>query len=524
MYNNPNVIRIDNTEVKTQLTEVEERLTAQLAESTTDFYNISRDLETTSDFSVVVSSALNKHDKVFVPKGTYILESELVVPEGKILDLGYSTLIFSSNEASVVLNRSASLFNYTLDTRNVSGFSGIALRIDGGLKHSTMSQTETYNGYIYGSGTDGGTGLFLDCTKEGSAIVNAKIGRLRIRDINTGIRCDSTLPGTYINSNLFDGITFYNCETFIKLDGVGGSGADNNILKNISIQPTSNSKTGLFLGGHRNLFEGTVWDVGHFPEFTNVFEFSSTARENIINTQGGQNRVVNNNGMNTINGNYGGIHPNILLTGAGKLQSPDTRLTLVNYIGNQDNVLANGDKKYTVTVEGAQASRLADAFSTNPSTYATWSSLTPEDIIKINIDMSNDPLRYGTVIGCMFPFMMYPDYVKIEIESHLGDVKTILEEDGFTGGYVMAFNDLYEQIKRITFTFKKYNGTRIDISKFFAGAMGTKGNHFIDTSGGNIYGNLSFSKGNGVVFTSPDGNIVKKIGIDNEGNIIATDI
>ncbi|AWG44154.1 hypothetical protein BEH_24200 [Priestia filamentosa] len=474
-------------------------------------------------FAKAINRALAENQNVIAPYGEYTIDETINIPQGKTLDLNGSILKPVSDIDCVIVRKNATFKNFEIDTRGVTGYSKSAIYLDGKDLFTIASTTRIETGILRGVTSTAGRGIFFDASMADNAyIVSVKTRNIMIRNFKKGIELLAKNEGNYVNGNTFDSVDMFGCSEFIRIDdGGNSSGADNNIFGNIGIQPDSAAELAVYFGGHRNTFDGSLWDTGWFPN-QESFVFSQNARNNSITTRGGATKVRNNNGMNQVNSNTDGTQPLVFISPKDKVQSADTRYTLRNYIGNQDNALANAHKKYIVSFTGKLPDSQIRAFNLEPSQYSSWTSLTPTDEVKVTIDMTADPLRFGNVIGCAFVYMSIPDYIRIDVEKIDGTITTIKEETNFSGGYVyQTYESIPDTVNKVIFVMKRSNGTSIRVSQFFASGNGTKGNHFLNTSGGKLYGDVEFDVGTGAIIKSPNGTKYR-ITVDDTGTLSTT--
>lgn len=498
-------------------------LLERISHTNMDRVNVDKFLKKSKTLDEALSLAFEESNNVVVNFGEYEINNTILIPSHKNVDFNGATILLNNDVNGISMEKNSSINNLNIRV-NVSGFTSNCIYFDGANKHDILTKTIVNNVNIIGNTDKLGTAVMFDASTDNACILSVFMSNMSIRNFEVGIKMISSKESSYINGNIIYNIHMYDCKDGIYMIGDESAGIDNNSFKEIAIQASSYMSRCVYVSGKRNTFDCSLWDLGVVEGKTFIsYEFSAYASYNSIKTRGGVTKIKNNSGYNDINNTFNSLEPIVLVNGMDKTQSNATEHTLHNYIGKQDNVLANGHKKYAISVEGKNPNSINHSFNLDPSKYSLWSGLTNEDEIKITVDLTNEPIKYCTVIGCVFAYRHIPDYVKIEVVSGNDTTYLLKEEYTFTGSHVFVDHNLPDTIKSIIFTFKKSSGGGMVISNFFAGANGTKGNHFIDTSGGNVYGDIIYETGKGAVLTSPDGTKYR-LTVSNDGTLSATKI
>lgn len=340
-----------------------------------------------------------------------------------------------------------------------------------------------------------------------------------LKGFDVGIKFEGNGNG-WINENFFSG-QIQSCHTGIhligadgnKFNGVGQSGTD---TRASFIECNDSSY---------NYFDVFAFDVGQ-PNLTQTYaKFYNGSKENIVTQAGSFDKYIKEEspGFNIIPQEYKYLLP------SNGVNSKSI------FNGMQDNFLIGADKRFLVTetltnVIRTTATPVDRMFMTNGDKYTEYQFIrnwSKNDKVEINIDLRESiPIHflgvsfgiYGAnkLVMSVFDGTNWHERIFDNNKSNFVTWNTYSEV-----GHIST-----RTISKIRITFSKptrsgdFNPMRI--TGIFASS--THGGYaYLPTTGGDFYGDMVAAQtGRGFVVKTPDGTKKYRLGVDNNGQIIAT--
>ena len=345
-----------------------------------------------------------------------------------------------------------------------------------------------------------GHGVHVDCIRPNAFVYFAQVHNLYLQYNENGILLTGTPNVGYPNSNRFSGICNAN-RTNINMPN---NGTDN--VFNITTQAdlAIDDRADVFCAGSRNLFNIVNMDVGNLtPLHTKkLVTFAKTSSFNIFHST------------------RAGLYPPMYIDDFGYKNTVGSKiphsamygLPYSNYsyentpmLGNQDDVLAFADKKYTVTTVGdAGLSTFPNVFRPNGDTALLVMRATGQPLV-ININLGSG-IKIPRVLGLCFSSETRAKYVKFRMKSKATGVwhEKVFDENLNTQNDFLMWDLTYDSVDQldtrfrevtdieITISHKATVETLIYLSRIFCSAS-TQGNSYLTSGGGDIYGDLNLN-------------------------------
>lgn len=469
-----------------------------------------------------------KGNPVILPPGDIYIDDTLIVEDVVLSGAGMETtrLIMTASQKPVIEFKNNSRIS-NFDIILPAGYTDRAIRIqsasmvDSGYieRLNILGKDATYTGTAIG--TEGSSGW----------IQFVRISEITIRFVKYGLFVNHTGAG-YFNGCVIHSVQFNNTTTAISLTGANG-----NIFSELMSEPSPDTAVVYdLMDSSNNVFCGYVWDT---PINAKVFRFDHISNNNtilymispnyyfLIEDYGKHNRTIPDltflTGMKVdksvlgfdAQGNYNYVPP--VMT------------------GEQDDILANAGSRYVITTSGAPiiGGSIKYIFgNTNPNYNVEFGDPTANPIV-ITIDGKTASAFTGLqLVGLCFSNMEIGSSLKFQL-SQDGTTWFAGEEiENDRSIAVVSFGDNnYDGFScryiRITINTPYYNQSvnpsrKIRISRIFASSNRMQGDKWLPRRGGNLWGDIELPSNSGVILTSPNGQIRKRLDIDNQGNIRLT--
>jgi hypothetical protein len=489
-------------------------------EATSDLWDWSPSIQKAIDECV-----LNKKDMVELRGNkTYTIKSPILIKRGVTLKLGVNTRIrVDGNFRVFEFELDSSLIGGTIDIVN-STFTNDVIYLDGKNNWYQWNKTRIEDVAITNSsGVLGGTALSLfSGTTNWHCISFVNFINLRINNFNKGIYLNAPPPTStmvYINANRFLDISMENCVHFIDIDGTEKTPNEcsGNDFKGLQVQLTENTQTFLTMDGSYNTIEGLIWDTHKLSHTNPIIILSAKTIQNRVYTNlFGQEWIVDQGSYNHISS-----PKEDMLYGKSMPPSDPSKHYIV---GDQDDVLVNADKLYTVT-QLAGSPKVGSAFSAMfdllKESWTGWDNSTEVAPIVLEINFGTTPISYFKSVGMVFSGTESPKYIKYEFATASTGVYN--QSETFpqnTSSTVQSYRFKSANVYRLKITMWGSNNAstnRIKLTRIFATAGQTRGNAWISTQGGKMFGDMELARStDGLILTSPDGSRWK-LSISNTG-------
>ncbi|MDQ0882997.1 BppU family phage baseplate upper protein [Peribacillus sp. V2I11] len=371
------------------------------------------------------------------------------------------------------------------------------------------------------------TGILLEA-KVGYNISNFSCYNTTIMNCAVGVKVigneDNSTDG-WANGIFFDNVFTQNCTR-----GIYNTGSGNRFI--FSHQCTKLGEEAIYCGGRENTFIGMIWDAKDLqriiylsPESKSNFIVGKQLTPNIV-----QQHVLDLGADNILIG-YKNSIPQV--TGGYIYDNNGNYLNdnWADFYGSYSNVLNFMDKIGTVNLRLGASSIISGSvdslFKGDGLTLANTTSASPI-VIEIIFDSVID---YVPQFGITFRSGKHARGVKIEYATTIAGSYITSRDvtDNFKNNISVFTSSHGRGIGKLKFTL--YDGLinstlnpnrEISIGSIFLYSRGRMGNYYLAKTGGDVYGDIVLSTGKGIIVKTPDGLNKYRIGVDNDGNIVAT--
>ncbi len=456
--------------------------------------------------------------RAFSGQGVFGVIGLIQMPENMVLDCSYSQMVPLSDDAGFNLRRNSGLENLKWDVSANATWLGPMMLCDAFTDSNIANypRIENVSCKGYGGNADGsvnGTMFKLDASG-GTRITGLRASGLYASNIESAVEfiASDGANGGYVNSNSFKFDMIFNCSRSFVMDRLS---TDNEISMNyikMSYQSgTATSEPVLKCNGWFNEFDFIVWDWnrGAAPI---VIDFGSNSKLNAVSGTVESMAVKDASFSNYRNKIATRIIPVATLANtAAEPSSSNSGL----FMGQVDNCLSYGNKRYSVTAPAVSSGSLNSAFQPNQNARPAWNSLTS---LQIEIDLLSSKSNLRT-IGVAFSDDSVPDWVQFERST---DGTNWTEVEYMPGSRITAwfgntFTGSAFQYLRITMT----TAASMDykIVQIFGWWKNEEQGAYLPTGGGEIYGDTDFKLGNSVKFTSSNGVGTAGLNVDNSSRL-----
>lgn len=187
---------------------------------------------------------------------------------------------------------------------------------------------------------------------------------------------------SWVNSNTFTGLKFWNCERTLLLDDTNGAGVDGNYFQGMSQSKAAHSTSAIDIIGGFNTCEILVWDWS--DAFTVPWLHVGPAALGNSFPRYASPENIQDEGEGTI---FGASVNSRMAVGNQPIIPAGFRIGGINY---EDNDLIGADSKFSVTISTAPDSNASAMFSRSNTAATTWNALSSTPVT-IDIDLSGHP-------------------------------------------------------------------------------------------------------------------------------------
>lgn len=140
--------------------------------------------------------------------------------------------------------------------------------------------------------------------------------------------------------------------------------------------------------------------------------------------------------------------------------------------------------------------------------------------IVIELDFSKQPINMLNCIGIYFGWNESPSRILIEYQQSLNGPWEVAKDLQFNVGDTVISEVRSAMLYKVKLTLSGYtqDHKRFRINRIFAKSSLQHGSSWLPTTGGTLYGDLEFQKGNAVTLTSPNGT-KWRLSINDQGQI-----
>ena len=449
--------------------------------------------------------------------GTYVISNTLKLKEDTKFNGNNSTIILNSNKDGFLVPNNAVLTGVNIRA-GIDNYSNFMIKLDDKSGYNVASKGYIKDVSFYGGSEmkSKGIGSHDDGTR--GVVSYHKGENLQFNRMQNGFYFVNTHNSSWYNGNMYSNITMYHCENFITLLGT----CDGNVFKNVQLQPSGAIITGIRCNGNNNKFDVTSWDYNAYPEAI-PYDFTAGSY-NEVNTN---LTSINHNlykGMNSTNKlNSSNINnlvvPKANTEGTSIITKSGTLVPVYeNFNGNQDDVFTFADKHSTITTTGPDINNgyaIRNVFRNNR--FAPRWSLNSNEEVKIKIVGT---YNYLDVFGLLFT-QNFPDYLIIKYKTHTGSVREI-KFDYISNPAVYTNEIIGSTSTEIEITFGVRESKSVRLSRIFGSSRYMSQTTFVETGGGNMYGDLTLHEGT-LRLNSPDGSLFR-LNVANDGTLSTTKI
>jgi hypothetical protein len=368
-----------------------------------------------------------------------------------------------------------------------------------------------------------GNGIYLYLDKNGRYIEGIVASNISTCGFGYGIRMSDLISEDeytgnrgFIGANNFPNYWSFKDKIGICIDAKSThSLVTNNFFTDLNIQSDyyESSQYAIYCRGDSNYFSGCLYDytiLDYHPSTAIYFDVGST--KNYVEVTAGR---VNSAGYCVDLGSYNKVIRHYLT---------DTIVTPYNaemgVAGNQDDVFAFLDKRAICTLDSLDVAPstgdISSVFDPSPNNVLTYyknpSTGKCRAIITINL---NKVLRRMTHLILQFPFRDSPTSIKVTV-FNIETTKVIYDTTNNTEYNVIIspalngigyINDISKIVIELggTYSFGETQTNSWSISRIMAVDGYSTGNTWLRRDGGEVYGNIKFTEGNGAILASESG-------------------
>lgn len=470
----------------------------------------------TSDLQKLIDEA---HGNAITLKsyGQYIISDTLILKDDTKFHGNGSTILLNANVDGVSVPKNAILTGVNFRS-NISGYSKIMVRLDGKSGYNVATKGYVHDLSFTGDDAILGTGIGEYDGGVKGVVTYHRGDTLHFNRLKNGILFENTHKSSWYNGNNYTNVIMYNCENFIKLLGI----CDGNVFDGVQIQPSGITETGIRCNGNYNKFYVNHWDYDAYPDAIS-YDFTSGSH-NEVNTNGTSINHSDYKGMNITNKlNNSNINnfvlPKVTTEGTNIVTKSKSLIPAYqSYNGNQDDVFTYEDKRSTITLTGPAITNslgINNIFRSNR--YAPRWQLNANEEVTIKM---NGSYNFLDVFGLLFT-QLFPDYLIIKYTTHTGAVRTI-NFDTISNPAVYTHDINGSTSTEIEISFGVRTAKTVALSRIFGSSRYMSQTTFVETGGGNMYGDLTLHEGD-LRLNSPDGSLFR-LNVANDGTLSTTKI
>lgn len=444
---------------------------------------------TVSNEDVAINQALANHPIVYVPDGRYNISKTIIVPVNTTLILGRRANIVPVSNIDII---KLSTYSYVeggyVDVSSVEGYNKSILSMG---KGESIENVKVYNLQATNNITNPkGIALNLDCTiATNKKAMYSRFKGFSFTGFQYGIYTDSfQTVKNFANANYFDGIVSF-CTSAIY-----NANSDGNYY-NITgqAQKPSNNEPAVYLKGNNNILGGTIFDIG-LAGYSNVYLEIDGIRNTILTDINRRFIIDHKEGSNFY-----------VKSPSETLLYPSKGQGISGFFGQQDNFLADADKRFAVTekfVNTANWSDISYQFKTNGNTLVETSTIyhfNDTTSLTDNVQIEIDLLAAYYIRG--FGFITTSGYTKkvilsfYTVSDNAWRSKTLYPTS--SGVVYISLQDVFgyvftERITKLRIQLFEPTVANLGINSIFANS-GHGGNAYLPARGGKLYGDVDFN-------------------------------
>lgn len=488
-----------------------------------------------TDDSVAITQALAaSKNVVFDGNKTYAVGSTIVIPADSMVDFRGATIVPIGNHDVIRVKPGSCIENLVVRCTDVAGWDSSAIVLYGGDEFLQTNPTTVRNVKLYcnTSSTAGltthGVGVKLYGDNFGDVVSGITADEILTYGFGIGILLvgvgvemeNPTGDMVFIGANKFRGYWSHYDNVGIKMVGTRPNDhITNNIFTDLQIEPKNvpqaekQSSYGIYCDGFTNYFDGCLYD--YFNNHTAIY-FSVYSGRNVVKTTDSQVYAA---------GYYQDFGTANIITNYN-----NENLDLIPYmavtpkmIGNQDDCLAFIDKRAECTLESFDGEPISGDLSCvfDPMTMRTlrYRTISPE----INNRRARITINCPSVIGRLSNFYLQfysaPKIIKITFYNDV-DATVVYNTDNNVNKLISVcspfmWGENYEyNVAKIVIELGGFNFiSEVGAEKYgeweLVRIMGVntykKGESLLWRDGGEMYGDIRFAQGNGIVLTAANG-------------------
>lgn len=488
----------------------------------------------TDDAAAITQALASGKNVVFDGTKTYAVGSVITIPADAFVDFRGATIVPKGNHDVIRVMPGSFIENIIVRCGGVSGWDSAAIVLYGGDHFRATNPTKICNVKLYcNTGSTAGTttqgiGIKLYGDEfgdfiEGITIEEAITHGFGVGILFEGVPEDKENPTdgiVFIGTNKFRGYWSFmdNCAINIS-SGWPRNHFTNNIFTDLQIEPLNTadkerqSSYGIFCEGFSNYFEGCLYD--YFNNHTAIY-FGAKSHRNVVKVTSGQ--LFSPNWYEDI----GVCNAVTTFCQENKHLIPYTAIT-PSMLGNQDDCLAFIDRHSDCTLESFDgdpvSGTLSNVFNPTPQRTLRYRTINPTENnrrarITINCDRA---LR--RLANLYLQFYRAPKNIKITFYNDV-EATVVYDTDNNVSLLIgvcddVAYGKWYEyNVAKIVVELGDFNYIEeIDgetygeweLVRISAVDSYNSGCAWMRNDGGNVYGDIKFGYGNGMVLTDENG-------------------
>lgn len=467
----------------------------------------------------------NNYSKVVITgKKQYTISSPIVIKSNVHLEMDpTATLIVKGNFQVFELQKNASISGGSIEIVDNS-FNSSVLFLSGAQQIEIHNHTSISNiNIINRTTTYQGIAIHFSCTKAWDFISFVKAHSIQITNFHTAIylkteKLEDINNPCWINANSFHSIFIDGCQYGIEI--VGNSELpyeiSGNTFTGIQVQCRKQTKKVIRCSGAYNMFDGVIWDVFRMEAAPLVIEFSSTSHHNYLFSNQVATSILDRGLYNRCTSPHEESLP---------IYSP-LALGKAHLVGNQDDILVNANVRYAVRQLSGKApygGHINNCFNLLDEQSVNYLDVPSTQPIVIELDFSKQPIKMLNCIGIYFGWNESPSRILIEYQRSLNGPWEVAKDLQFNVGNTVISDVRATTLYKVKLTLSGYtqDHKRFRINRIFAKSSLQHGSSWLPATGGTLYGDLEFQKGNTVTLTSPNGT-KWRLSINDQGQINTT--
>lgn len=488
----------------------------------------------TDDAAAIAQALASSKTIVFDGTKTYAVGTTITVPADVHVDFRGATIVPMGNHDVIRVMPGSLIENVVIRCGGVIDWDSAAIVLYGGDHFRAYNPTTIRNVKMYCN-----TGSTAGTTKQGIGVklygdnFGDFIEGVTTEEISTygfgvgmlfeGVPDDMENPTgglVYIGANKFRGYwSFYDNVGIKMASRYPNTHITNNLFTDLQIEPKNvpqkekRSSYGVYCQGFQNYFDGCLYD--YFYEHTAVY-FGSGSNRNVLKTSAG--RIYDVGWCEDL-----GI-ANVVTTFSGEnTNDVPYAATTPRMTGNQDDCLAYIDKRGECTLESFDADpvfgSLANVFNPNPSASMAYRAINPEKNDRRARITINCKTAIRRLSNLYLQFYSAPKSVKITYYNDT-DATVVYDAKNNVNKTISIYNheaygDNHEyNVAKIVIELGGFNKVYANGADTYGEwelvrIMGVDsykiGDAWLSRNGGDIYGSVKFTRGNGVVLTAENG-------------------